>query len=81
MKKIYKHKGYYNGIDAVLNCDLPHKQSLPTSIMTTETSSLAKTIGLMMSSILLTLTDVSMEISSLSILSEKSVRMHHSTYC
>lgn len=23
MKKIYKHKGYYNGIDAVLNCDLP----------------------------------------------------------
>ena len=23
MKKIYKHKGYYNGIDAVINCDLP----------------------------------------------------------
>ena len=22
MKKIYKHKGYYNGIDAVMNCDL-----------------------------------------------------------
>ena len=23
MKKIYKHKGYYNGIDAVMNCDIP----------------------------------------------------------
>ena len=22
MKKIYNHKGYYNGIDAVMNCDL-----------------------------------------------------------
>ena len=22
MKWIYKHKGYYNGIDAVMNCDL-----------------------------------------------------------
>ena len=22
MKKIYKHKGYYNGIDAVMNCDI-----------------------------------------------------------
>ena len=25
MKKIYKHKGYYNGIDAVMNCDLEPK--------------------------------------------------------
>ena len=23
MKKIYKHKGYYNGIDAIMNCDIP----------------------------------------------------------
>ena len=23
MKKIYIHKGYYNGIDAVMNCDIP----------------------------------------------------------
>lgn len=22
MKKIYKHKGYYNGFDAVMSCDL-----------------------------------------------------------
>ena len=25
MKKIYKHKGYYNGIDAVMNCDFEAK--------------------------------------------------------
>ena len=25
MKKIYKHKGYYNSIDAVMNCDLEPK--------------------------------------------------------
>ena len=25
MKKIYMHKGYYNGIDAVMNCDLEPK--------------------------------------------------------
>ena len=25
MKKIYIHKGYYNGIDAVMNCDLEPK--------------------------------------------------------
>ena len=25
MKKIYKHKGYYNGIDAVMDCDLEPK--------------------------------------------------------
>ena len=31
MKKIYKHKGYYNGIDAVLNCDLP-PQAVITNI-------------------------------------------------
>ena len=25
MKKIYRHKGYYNGIDGVMNCDLEPK--------------------------------------------------------
>ena len=80
MKTIYKHKGYYNGIDAVMNCDLTQKQSLTTLIMASETSSLAKTMRLMMSSIFWHTEDVLTETSSLLILSAKIASTLHSTY-